>query len=32
MDKQIFKIGDKVFDIMYGWGKVEKFLKKMMVK
>ena len=24
MDKQIFKIGDRVFDIMYGWGVVEE--------
>ena len=22
MDKQIFKVGDRVFDIRYGWGKV----------
>lgn len=22
MDKQIFKIGDRVFDIIFGWGKV----------
>ena len=24
MDKQIFKVGDRVFDIMYGWGVVEE--------
>lgn len=24
MDKQIFKLGDRVFDIMYGWGVVEE--------
>ena len=23
MDKQIFKIGDRVFDIRYGWGEIE---------
>lgn len=28
MDKQIFKVGDRVFDIMYGWGKVENLVKK----
>lgn len=22
MEKQIFKVGDRVFDILYGWGKV----------
>ena len=22
MDKQIFKVGDRVFDLIYGWGKV----------
>lgn len=25
MNKQIFKIGDRVFDIRYGWGKVTKY-------
>ena len=24
MDEQIFKVGDRVFDIMYGWGVVEE--------
>lgn len=25
MDKQIFEIGDRVFDIRYGWGKVTNY-------
>lgn len=24
MEKQIFKVGDKVFDIFYGWGEVKE--------
>ena len=28
MNEQIFKVGDRVFDIMYGWGKVENLVKK----
>ena len=28
MDKQMFKVGDKVFDVMYGWGKVISILER----
>lgn len=28
MEKQIFKVGDKVFDYSYGWGKVLEILNR----